>query len=116
MTDADAVRHFARLRRRLPRNVLKTDGSQKWAVVLGLASALLAGVVAGVRYASGEGGVSIRGRAGVLISRAAGARVVGDSGRPFPMDMDSVSHTLRIAADDATIDVLADALAAAGID
>lgn len=48
MTDADAVRQFARLRWRLLRNVLKTDGSQKWAVVLGLASALLAGVVAGV--------------------------------------------------------------------
>ena len=77
---------------------------------------LIPGVVAGVRYASGEGGVSIRGRAGVVISRAAGACVVGEGGAAFPPDMDTPAPTLRIAANDALIDVLGDALAAAGLD
>ncbi len=48
MTDAGAIRLFARLRWRLLGNVLKTSGSQKWAIVLGLASALVAGMAGGV--------------------------------------------------------------------
>ncbi len=51
MTDADVVLEFARLRWRLIRNILKTDGSQKWAIVLGLGSALLAGAAGGVTLA-----------------------------------------------------------------
>jgi hypothetical protein len=76
---------------------------------------LIPGVVGGVRYASGAGGVSIRGRVGVLISRAAGARVVGDGEQTFPADMDTPSHTLRIAGSDALIKVLGEALKAGGV-
>jgi ABC-2 type transport system permease protein len=48
MTDASAVRQFARLRWRLLRNILRTDGSQKWAILLGLVSAVVAGVAAAI--------------------------------------------------------------------
>lgn len=45
------VARFGRLRWRLLRNVLRTDGSQKWAVVLGLVAALAAGTASGIAMA-----------------------------------------------------------------
>jgi len=104
----------------MPASVGKRLGERGYEVISACGGAvsvapLIPGVVAGVRHAGGEGGVSIRGRVGVVISRAAGARVVGDADGPFPDDMDTLAHTLRVAADDALIDVLGDALAAAGI-
>ncbi len=48
MTDADAVRQFARLRWRLLRSIMRTGGSQRLATVFGLASAVVAGAVGGL--------------------------------------------------------------------
>ncbi|MGI9645041.1 MAG: hypothetical protein ACR2O6_07010, partial [Ilumatobacteraceae bacterium] len=48
MTDAEVIRRFAHLRWRLLRSVLRSDGSQKWAVVFGLVAAVVAGVVGGL--------------------------------------------------------------------
>ena len=76
---------------------------------------LIPGVRAGLRYAPGENGVSVRGRVGALIAREAGAGVRGDGGCAFPLDLETPSHTLRVAADEEDLDVLDEALAAAGL-
>lgn len=47
MTDAAVIRQFARLRWRLLRSALRSDSSQRWAVLLGLTAAVVAGVVGG---------------------------------------------------------------------
>ena len=76
---------------------------------------LIPGVRAGLRYASADLGVSIRGRAGVVIAREAGALVRGDRGFDFPKDLDTPSNTLRIATCDADLKLLDRALLEAGI-
>ncbi len=48
MTDRDAIRQFARLRWRLLRSILRSDGPQRWAVLLGLVGATIAGGVGGL--------------------------------------------------------------------
>lgn len=78
---------------------------------------LIRGVRAGLRYAPGKRkrGISIRGRAGTVISRQAGAYLAGDAGRPFPLDLDTPTRTLRIVADEADLQILDRCLAEAGI-
>ena len=76
---------------------------------------LISGVRAGVRYAEGELGISIRGRIGVLISDEAGACVRGRGGEAFPMDLTTPASTLMVAGDDDDIALLLDALACAGL-
>lgn len=58
---------------------------------------LLPGVRAGLRRASLPGGVSIRGRIGLLIAREAGARAVGPGGA-FPEEVDAPASWLVSAA------------------
>ncbi len=48
MTDAEVIGQFARLRWRLLRSVLRSDSSQKWAVLFGLVAAVVAGVAGGL--------------------------------------------------------------------
>ncbi len=76
---------------------------------------LIPGVRAGLRHASGDLGVSIRGRVGTLIAREAGARVCSDTDRPFPNDLESPANVLRVAASDDDLAVLHDALEEAGL-
>jgi len=76
---------------------------------------LILGVRAGLRIASSEVGVSIRGRIGALIAREAGARLLTDGGRAFPEDVDEPARTLRIATCDEDLAILARALEAARI-
>ncbi len=75
---------------------------------------LIPGIRAGARYAAGDGGVSPRGRIGVVISREAGAIVIGADGQPFPHDMDTPAKTLLIAGNPEDSASLRAAFAAAG--
>ena len=78
---------------------------------------LLSGVRAGLRVATNEPpNVSIRGRVGALIAAEAGALVRCESGGLFPTAIDSPTRCLLVAADEATLEVLQAALAAAGIE
>ncbi len=76
---------------------------------------LIPGVRAGLRYAAGEQGVSIRGRVGALIAREAGAFVQGDAGQAFPPDLETPSSTLRVVAAEEDLRILDDGLQAAGL-
>jgi fructose-1,6-bisphosphatase/inositol monophosphatase family enzyme len=74
---------------------------------------LIPGVRAGLRLAGGARGISIRGRVGALIAAEAGALVRSEGGRLFPSDLDSVSHTLRVATNEEDLRLLDEGLAAA---
>ena len=75
---------------------------------------LLPGVRAGLRIATGApGGISIRGRIGLLIARMAGAHVEDADGEPFPDDLDTHADALLVAADPADLELLREALRAA---
>jgi hypothetical protein len=76
---------------------------------------LIPGVRAGLRYAKGDLGISVRGRVGALISAEAGVSVRGDGGKRFPQDLDTPCHTLRLATRETDHKLLHDALAAAGL-
>ncbi len=76
---------------------------------------LIAGVSAGLRYATAEAGVSIRGRIGVLIAREAGALVRGAGGSEFPSDLETPAPALLVAARGEDLGLLDDALAAGGL-
>jgi len=76
---------------------------------------LIPGVRAGLRFAKGPNGLSIRGRIGTLISREAGALVRGDDGKPFPTDLRTRSATLRVALSEEDLAILEDALTAGGV-
>lgn len=77
---------------------------------------LIVGVRAGLRRANVPTGVSIRGRIGVLIAREAGALVATDQGRAFPDELDLRAETLRVGTCQEDLDVLAAALADAGLE
>lgn len=70
---------------------------------------LIPGVCGGVRYASGDGGVSIRGRVGVLVSREAGAFVSGARG-PFPDDLETPAPTLAVSRNEEDLATLCQVL------
>jgi len=67
---------------------------------------LLPGVRGGLRLAPATGTISVRGRIGLLIAQEAGARACGESGEPFPVDLDSPARALAVAADDDTLEML----------
>ena len=69
---------------------------------------LLPGFCGGLRLASRS--ISIRGRIGVLISRAAGARAVDEAGAPFPDDLDTPARALAVGAEDEVLTHLVDAV------
>ena len=76
---------------------------------------LIRGVRAGVRYASGELGVSIRGRIGAVIAAEAGAIVRSAEGPDFPLDLDTPASTLCVTVTEDDQATLRGALAAAGL-
>ena len=71
------------------------------------------GLGAGVRHSRGAGGISVRGRVGVLIAREAGALVEGMDQAPFPTDMAEPAAGLIVAADAQQLDDLREALSVA---
>jgi fructose-1,6-bisphosphatase/inositol monophosphatase family enzyme len=77
---------------------------------------LIPGVRAGLRHASVAIGISIRGRIGALIAVEAGALVRGASGADFPLDLDTPASTLVVAASPEDVNLLDEALVAAGLD
>ncbi len=70
---------------------------------------LIDGVCAGLRHSDNDEGISIRGRVGILISRAAGALVSAGNGRDFPTDMETYGPDLLVAANRADLEVLEEA-------
>jgi fructose-1,6-bisphosphatase/inositol monophosphatase family enzyme len=77
---------------------------------------LIPGVRAGIRVATNEArNVSIRGRIGAMISAEAGAVLCSETGEPFPRTLDEPARALLVAADANDLEVLLEAVAAAGI-
>jgi hypothetical protein len=76
---------------------------------------LIPGVRAGLRFSKAPGGVSIRGRIGLLISREAGALMENERGESFPMLVDEFARALLIAADEQDLDHLRHAMTAVPI-
>lgn len=76
---------------------------------------LIRGVRAGVRYAAGELGVSIRGRIGALIAAESGADTRQCNGTPFPLDLTTKASTLCVTTNAEDSALLGRALAAAGL-
>ncbi len=78
---------------------------------------LVAGCRAGLRWSDDPGlGVSVRGRIGALIAAEAGAWVRTEGGSVFPSDQTTRAATLRVTARERDLDILTEALRAAGID
>ena len=73
---------------------------------------LVPGVRAGLRIAPDAEGISVRGRIGVLIAAAAGARVEDERGRPFPDAIEAPARALLVTASDADRELLRDAVRA----
>jgi fructose-1,6-bisphosphatase/inositol monophosphatase family enzyme len=76
---------------------------------------LVAGVRAGLRFASGATGISRRGRIGALIAQEAGARVCAPGGAPFPEEIDAPARGLLVCSADEDVALLSGALEAAGL-
>lgn len=77
---------------------------------------LIAGVRAGLRWSSSDGiGISVRGRIGALIAAEAGALLLAEDDEPFPLDVTTRAATLRVAAREDDLELLAAALHAAGL-
>jgi fructose-1,6-bisphosphatase/inositol monophosphatase family enzyme len=75
---------------------------------------LVPGVRAGLRLArENPGGVSIRGRIGVLIAEEAGALVRCETGEPFPRDIEAKATALLVAGNREDLGALERALEAA---
>jgi fructose-1,6-bisphosphatase/inositol monophosphatase family enzyme len=73
---------------------------------------LIPGVCAGLRVVrQNPEGVSVRGRIGALIAEEAGALVMGESGE-FPAQIREPAHALLVAANQAHLEALQDALSA----
>lgn len=78
---------------------------------------LIVGVRAGLRWSANDGiGISIRGRIGACIASESGAFLLAEDGHEFPLDMSTRAATLRVTAHEEDLDVLGEALRAAGID
>ena len=73
---------------------------------------LIKGVRAGLRWAGGPLGISIRGRVGVVIAREAGAIVTTLGRGDFPSDMGTPAPTLIIASDSSDLELLSNAFEA----
>lgn len=86
----------------MPEPVLERLRAQGFTVVFGCGGAisvapLIPGVRAGLRLARDD--VSIRGRIGVLIARAAGACALAEDGAPFPEDLHTPARALVVATE-----------------
>jgi fructose-1,6-bisphosphatase/inositol monophosphatase family enzyme len=73
---------------------------------------LIPGVRAGLRLTNPSGGISIRGRIGLLISSEAGALMESERGESFPSRIDEPAHALLVASSEEDMDHLRYALAA----
>lgn len=85
----------------MPDAVRKRLAARGYAPVPGCGGAisvapLIPGVRGGLRLAGDS--VSIRGRIGVLIARAAGACALAEGGDPFPDDLETTARALAVAA------------------
>jgi len=74
---------------------------------------LIPGVRAGLRLPNSSGGISIRGRIGLLISSEAGALIETEGGERFPSRIDQPARALLLAADPRDMEHLRYALEAA---
>jgi fructose-1,6-bisphosphatase/inositol monophosphatase family enzyme len=74
---------------------------------------LIPGVRAGLRLAKQGQAISVRGRIGNVIARAAGAIVADSDGEPFPEALDTPHRELLIATDERDLSVLREAIALA---
>jgi len=102
----------------LPEPVVERLRAQGWEVAYGCGGAisvapLIPGVRAGLRLAKPGQAISIRGRIGNVIARAAGALVADASGQPFPEALETPHRELLIAAGEADLAVLREAIALA---
>jgi fructose-1,6-bisphosphatase/inositol monophosphatase family enzyme len=76
---------------------------------------LVVGCRAGLRWSpDGSIGISVRGRIGALIAAEAGCFVRAENGRDFPLDQTTRAATLRVTAREEDLNVLDEALRAAG--
>jgi fructose-1,6-bisphosphatase/inositol monophosphatase family enzyme len=76
---------------------------------------LIPGVRAGLRYAPGPLGISIRGRIGALIAVEGGALARSAGGEPFPLDLESPAPVLMVTQSEDDFAPLSAALSAAGL-
>lgn len=72
---------------------------------------LVAGVCGAIRLANTVGGVSVRGRAALLVARESGALVTDASGAPFTESLSADGPVALVANSTATLDLLRDTLA-----
>jgi fructose-1,6-bisphosphatase/inositol monophosphatase family enzyme len=98
----------------MPGAVVERLRAQGFSVIPGCGGAisvapLIPGVRAGLRLARDT--VSIRGRIGVLVARAAGACALAEGGAPFPEDLESPAPVLAVAAERRDAERLLEALA-----
>jgi hypothetical protein len=102
----------------MPEPVVERLRAEGWDVAYGCGGAisvapLIPGVRAGLRLAKPGQAISIRGRIGNVIARAAGALVTDASGEPFPEILESPHRELLIATGEADLAVLREAIALA---
>ena len=76
---------------------------------------LVVGAQGGARHATTPGGLSVRGRIGVLVAREAGLLVTGAGGSAFPEDSESPAPVLLLASESAKLDAMEGALLEAGL-
>ena len=102
----------------MPEPVVGRLEAEGWEVAYGCGGAisiapLIPGVRAGLRLAKPGQAISIRGRIGNVLARAAGAVVAGADGEPFPEGLESPHRELLIATDAADLAVLREAISLA---
>jgi len=102
----------------MPEPVVERLRAAGWEVAYGCGGAisvapLIPGVRAGLRLAKPGQAISIRGRIGNVIARAAGALVADASGEPFPEALETPHRELLIATDAADLAILREAIALA---
>ncbi|MCG8589999.1 MAG: hypothetical protein MJE66_11980 [Proteobacteria bacterium] len=104
----------------MPQSVRHALRDRGYEVAMGCGGAvgiapLVRGVCAGLRYASNDLGVSVRGRISAAIARAAGAHVVGRDGEAFPEDEHTPAPILVSAAQERDARAILDVVAASGV-
>jgi len=102
----------------MPEPVVTRLRAAGWEVAYGCGGAisvapLIPGVRAGLRLAKPGQAISIRGRIGNVIARAAGALVADAAGEPFPEALETPHRELLIATDSDDLAVLREAIALA---
>jgi hypothetical protein len=99
----------------MPAPVLEALRARDYEIAFGCGGAisvapLVPGVRAGLRLAKSGRTISVRGRIGIVIARAAGARVWNGEGAPFPEMLSSPDRALIVGATDEDAEALLAAL------